>query len=312
MFFVLTFEVILKRTKYIFTIIFSILVVMVIFLPLVSKDPLGTARFIYSILIIPVLVIFVPYVLYIYTKWSPPEFKAVSSFFLFSFLLFIYSLILALRAHKSLNWYSLALSPLLLILGCCIIIIPLIVKPKMITRALFYWVFFALLAIPLFVFIIIADVAVFLERRPVEFNPIYIVIIIVLDTFIYTLCYLIIKNTRSELASRRLEKEPIIETKVLGIFTRPQKITEEEVTISYEKKICLICKGKLEKKMYICPDCDTFYCNKCSDTLVNLENACWVCNHPFDESVPVKPFKKEDQIKKIPKISKKDNKTFRL
>ena len=62
MFFVLTFEVILKRTKYIFTIIFSILVVMVIFLPLVSKDPLGTARFIYSILIIPVLVIFIPYI----------------------------------------------------------------------------------------------------------------------------------------------------------------------------------------------------------------------------------------------------------
>jgi len=60
--------------------------------------------------------------------------------------------------------------------------------------------------------------------------------------------------------------------------------------------------------MYICPDCDTFYCKKCSKTLVNLENACWVCNHPFDESKPVKPFEKEDQ-EGTSKKSKKDRKT---
>jgi len=158
MFFALTFDVIVKRTKYIFTIYFAILVVMVIFLPLISSKPLETARNIYNWGIITGLVIFVPYVLYIYTKWSPPEFKAVSSFFLFSFLLLIYSYILALRAHKSLDFFRLILSPLLLILGCCIIIIPLKVKPKVIKRALFYWVFFALLALPIILYIIINDV----------------------------------------------------------------------------------------------------------------------------------------------------------
>jgi len=304
MFFVLAFEVIVKRTKYILTIIFSILVVMVIFLPLFSKNPLVTARFVYNYFILPGLVIFIPLILYLYTKWSSPKFKAVASFFLFGFLSFMYSLILALRAHKSLNSYPIALSPILLILGCCSIIIPLKIKPKMITRALFYWVFFLLLVIPLFVVIIIVDIAVVLEKQPEEFSPSLIGIIIGLDTYIYTLFYLIIKNTRSELASIRLEKEPIIETKILELFTRPQKITEEEVTVSYEKKICLVCEGKLKKEMYICPDCDTFYCKRCSDALVNLENACWVCNFPFDESRPVTPFKKEDQIESEQKKQK--------
>ena len=43
--------------------------------------------------------------------------------------------------------------------------------------------------------------------------------------------------------------------------------------------------------MYTCPACDALYCIKCSDSLSNLENACWVCNTPFDESKPTKPFK---------------------
>ena len=28
------------------------------------------------------------------------------------------------------------------------------------------------------------------------------------------------------------------------------------------------------------------------EALTNLENACWVCNAPFDESKPSKPYKK--------------------
>ncbi len=95
------------------------------------------------------------------------------------------------------------------------------------------------------------------------------------------------------------EKEIKVEESLFRITKRPDQITEEEVSLSKEKKICLVCKGKLERKMYICPECDTFYCNKCSDTLANLENACWVCNYPFDESKPVRPLKPEEEIEEI-------------
>jgi predicted amidophosphoribosyltransferase len=77
---------------------------------------------------------------------------------------------------------------------------------------------------------------------------------------------------------------------LFSAFTKPQKLTEEEVSISIEKKICLVCKGELSRKNYICPECKTFYCIKCSDALLNMENACWVCNTPFNESKPSKPF----------------------
>jgi len=95
--------------------------------------------------------------------------------------------------------------------------------------------------------------------------------------------------------------KPIKEVKVKGdLFRisqyRREDITEEEVSISKEKKICLVCKNKISRLNYICPECNAFYCFKCSDVLVNLENACWVCETPFDESKPVKPFKKEREI----------------
>ena len=79
----------------------------------------------------------------------------------------------------------------------------------------------------------------------------------------------------------------------LSHFKR-KEITEEEVIISKEKRICLVCKGKLERAMYICPDCNSFYCKKCSEALSNLENACWVCEKRFDEFKKSQPFKDDE------------------
>ena len=91
------------------------------------------------------------------------------------------------------------------------------------------------------------------------------------------------------------------EVKVKGDLFRiseykKEDITEEKVSISKEKKICLVCKSKLGGLLFMCKECGAFYCEKCSDALSNLENACWVCETPFDESKPVKPFKREEEI----------------
>ena len=74
---------------------------------------------------------------------------------------------------------------------------------------------------------------------------------------------------------------------------RPEDLTEEEVTSSKEKKICLACKGKvLRFNAYLCPSCEAFYCADCARSLVDLENMCWACHGPIDSSKPVKPHKK--------------------
>ncbi len=86
-----------------------------------------------------------------------------------------------------------------------------------------------------------------------------------------------------------------------------EDITEEEVSISKEKKICLVCKGKVLGINFICTECEAFYCMKCANALSNIENACWACGAPIDESRPVKPFKKEEKIEILEKPHEKPN-----
>ncbi|MFX1454938.1 MAG: hypothetical protein ACFFDB_06140 [Promethearchaeota archaeon] len=88
-----------------------------------------------------------------------------------------------------------------------------------------------------------------------------------------------IKSTPNELK---------IEDGLFRIRKRPINITEEEVSISIEKKICLVCKGTLGGFTFICTECGALYCENCTHALENLENACWVCNEPIDKTKPVK------------------------
>lgn len=91
------------------------------------------------------------------------------------------------------------------------------------------------------------------------------------------------------------------------MFTRPQKITEEEVSISKEKKACLVCKGKVLGVNFICLICEVFYCIKCSETLSNLENLCWTCDSPIDKSKPAKLFKEgEEEVASEEGVKKSD------
>jgi hypothetical protein len=94
----------------------------------------------------------------------------------------------------------------------------------------------------------------------------------------------------------RLKKEVKVEEGLFRLIKRPDVLTEEEVSISKEKKICLVCKGKVLKFNFICPECETFYCNNCVNALMGMENACWVCDNALDDTKPIKPYKKEDEI----------------
>jgi uncharacterized membrane protein YidH (DUF202 family) len=91
-----------------------------------------------------------------------------------------------------------------------------------------------------------------------------------------------------------------------NITKRPKLIPEAKVSFHKERKICLVCKGNVSRVNYICPKCNTLYCIKCSEGLSNLENMCWVCNEPFDETKPVRPYKEEIEDLKISKKDKED------
>lgn len=71
------------------------------------------------------------------------------------------------------------------------------------------------------------------------------------------------------------------------------QITEDKVIIHREKKICIVCKGEVLGFMYVCK-CDVIYCENCVRALTDLENACWACNAPMDNSKPVKRYGEEE------------------
>lgn len=115
------------------------------------------------------------------------------------------------------------------------------------------------------------------------------------------LWYFGLREEPAEPKKERFKKETQVEGELFRLYKRPSHITEEEVSVSKEKKICLVCKGKLAgfKLAFICPNCDTLYCENCARALSDLENLCWVCNNPFDESKPVKPYEKEKEVMEI-------------
>ncbi|MFW9973011.1 MAG: hypothetical protein ACFFDF_22690, partial [Candidatus Odinarchaeota archaeon] len=90
-----------------------------------------------------------------------------------------------------------------------------------------------------------------------------------------------------------LKKEIKVKESLFRLYEKPALITEEEVTFHRERKICLVCKGKVLRISYICPKCNALYCINCTEELSNLENVCWVCDEPLDEAKPFKPYKKE-------------------
>jgi parallel beta-helix repeat protein len=103
--------------------------------------------------------------------------------------------------------------------------------------------------------------------------------------------------------SRKRLREKESEIKELGKLKKT--ITEEDLIISKEKRICLVHKGVTEGISYICPGCGAYYCFKCYEAVKDLENACWSCGHPLDPQKPVKELKKEEKIG----ISEEDVKT---
>jgi len=108
--------------------------------------------------------------------------------------------------------------------------------------------------------------------------------------------------------SKRMELARLSEN--LNELIRVQKSTkaqvyEKKVTVYKERKQCLVCLGDIEGfENYICPNCDSIYCKKCANALIEIENVCWSCESPIDKAKPVK-FKIKQNSDKTNKKGKK-------
>ncbi|MHA2123229.1 MAG: hypothetical protein ACW990_18685, partial [Promethearchaeota archaeon] len=231
-------------------------------------------------------IILTVFVLYKFTRWAQVEFKAIGLFLFVSITLLLNGVILNYTPNKELISIPLFIDPLFIIIGIFVAMIPLLINPSRLPQTQIYWLGFSIFSIISFIgFIFMAFPILFTELFIFNIaNELFILILLIYMN------YRLIKDVKSlsvTLKTPEIRKE---KPDVFKAFTKPQNLTEEEDSISKEKKICLVCKGELSRKNYICPECKTFYCIKCSDTLSNIENACWVCNTPFNESKPSKPF----------------------
>lgn len=279
--FLLSLEIILKFTKYILSIILSILIILIIITPNYSTFfNIAMIAFMISNLSFIIILLYI-------TKWSRFEFKAISSILIFGGALSAMGIILTRPDVKRINIIPLFIAPLCSILGALIILLPMIVNPESFLRAIIYWIICGILTIGLSVLILFYYI---IGGMPVQ----HVINNIIITGVLVFILYDSLKAIRTQTSKGLPEsKEELLN--ILGTFSKPPKITEEEVMFHKEQKICLVCKGKLLRSIYLCPSCDALYCKKCSDALSDLENACWVCNAPFDESKPSKPYEREEE-----------------
>jgi len=266
-------------TKYLLTTITVVITILQIVLPF--KFTLGIDALFWNFKIIITVLI-----LYKFTRWAQLEFKAIGLFLFISITLLVNGVILNYTPNKELISIPLFIDPLFVIIGIFVAMIPLLINPSRLPQTRIYWVGLSIFSITSYIGFIFMTFRILFTQLFI-FNITIELFILVLLIYMN---YRLIKDIKSLTAILKTPEFKKKKHDVFKTFTKPQKLTEEEVSISKEKKICLVCKGELSRINYICPECKTFYCIKCSDALLNMENACWVCNTPFNESKPSKPF----------------------
>jgi len=214
---------------------------------------------------------------------SKKEFQIISSVVTIGFTMILIGWAFETITIKELNLISPLIPPVFIIIGAAVAIFPLIIDLEFFSNHLANWL----------IFISIVGILVYLGLTVFTNLPLFImsqliiwISIIVLVAVIIYIIVQITKQIRTPLNSTPAGREELKD--FIKIFTKPTTITVEEIELYREKGLCLVCKSKVSRLNYICPKCNTFYCVKCSEALTNLENSCWVCETPFDESKPVK------------------------
>ncbi|MFX1390870.1 MAG: hypothetical protein ACFE9Z_12470 [Promethearchaeota archaeon] len=278
----LTFELYLRKTRYFLSVISIIFALITIIAPLdISNLAALLSSFILNTISFCSLI-------YIFTKWTQIEYKSFSALLFCGFINIGIGAFFQNPELKQANFMPVEFSPILVILSAIFFMTPLLIKVKYLRYTITFWTSIGIYCVGL---VSILMIIILLQGVAITYIFIGLFNLILFGLFFYNT----LKVLKSE--KEQIEKSEIPD--VLGMFDRPKRITELEVSISKEKKICLVCKGKVFGITFLCRDCEAFYCQKCYIALTQLENVCWACNNVLDETKPVKLSKeKEDLVTK--------------
>jgi len=286
-FFIFMFEKNVKKTKYILTI-------MGIFFTFIFLFEIHL--FYLSIAYAVTLLIMILIWLSTHSSYEVRSFCAYLSVGIFFILMGSFS---STAEFKVFNSMFPALPPTLDIIGILIIISPNFLSSKIFKRKIRFWMLLIVIIISFFLIL-------FLVLYPLlpEYFRFYFIFSVIPG--IITVSYGIAQIFGSYKREEAREEDKFKETKDLDffkMFTRPDKVTNEDIIFHKEQKICLVCKGKINRFTYICPGCDALYCHKCAETIMKMENACWYCEAALDKSKPVNlPEKKDETLELTEKL----------
>jgi len=242
-----------------------------------------------SSFIVPLGFFFMCFTILQFLKTSPDEEKPIALFLFIGLQFFLLGFFLTLSIVKNLQLFPLKLGPIFFIVACVIWIIPVFIKQELIKKLLK-----ALKKIPILLFVLsgfILFYTSFFGIVELEIDQITAILAsFILISFMLGFYILMFKNLG-------IEQESVSDVKLKefsAIFSKPKKLTEEEVSVSKEKKVCLVCKNSIKGINFLCFECGTLYCEKCFRALTELENACWACDNALDQTKPVKLEKKKD------------------
>lgn len=222
---------------------------------------------------------------------SKQEFQTISSVMTIGFTIFLIGWAFEIPIIKHLDIIFPALPTILMNIGALIALSPLIINLDFFSRKLANGI--VIVSITL-IFLFLAFT--FFTNLPLTIFILIIIIIsgVVLALVIVYIIFNITKRLSSQSPQEIKDTEPLKD--FLTIFTKPQTISEEEIKQYIKERICVVCKSKITRYNYACPECEVLYCLRCSKALSNLENACWVCESPFDEEKPQLTQGEKDDI----------------
>ena len=227
-------------------------------------------------------------IIYIWSSFrSKRESRAISYVIAIGYIVISIGWALEIFFIKDISPFPRVVPSILLIMGVLITLFPLFG----------YFELFNKLAIRLAIFMVIGVVILFLALTLVfnlQLDELSIVIILVsVALLVLVTLYIIFSIFRRRERESEARKEEMQDT--IKMFTRPINININDIKMYREKGLCLVCKNRISRLTYVCPDCESLYCYKCSTALTNLENMCWVCETPFDETKEVKMVKSSDE-----------------
>ncbi len=297
-FYFFCFEFVIKKSKYLLTILNIFFMIAFFIVPIVYRK---TAIYIF--------VFFDAFFLIMYLFWlskiSSVELQSVSTLMMIGFILYIIGNIMDSSIIKNVGIVSATTPAYFIITGAIIAVSPMIINPKYLSKTITNWLIFAAFLITMVGWGLITLIAQ-MQRLDILSIGLWgaVVIGIILLIFVFNR---IRKILRPPKVLEKVSTEDEKKKDILKMFIKPQKLTEEEITFHKEQKICLVCKGRVARVMFVCPNCDALYCIKCSKALSDLDNYCWVCETALDETKPVKLPEKDVELKPLEPIgAKKD------